>query len=233
VIVRARRDLLSAGKGSANGGREGRSGPLAWALVKSRASVSNRARGLLVRTSAASVPAKAADLLRITLVAGIPVMLVTDRRDAAVLIVLTATTAVVSRASRAPAPAQVIFTGLLTVASYLIAFGAVPGPAPDSAVAHFVLPAAAAPLVLGAALRTGVVASPRSDRRGIDVALIVITAGLTIALGAAWELVEFACDSFFGTEMAQGYDDTIRDLIADSAGAVTGAVLAVRFWPRR
>lgn len=60
-----------------------------------------------------------------------------------------------------------------------------------------------------------------------------MTAVLTIAFGAAWELVELACDAFFGTEMSQGRDDTIRDLIADSAGAVTGAVLAVRFWPRR
>jgi hypothetical protein len=186
-----------------------------------------------VGTSDASVSATAADLLRIMLVAGIPVMLVTDRRDAAVFIVLTAITAVVSRASRAPAVVQVIFIALLTVASYLIAFGGVGGSAPDSAVAHLVLPAAAAPLLLSAALRSGVVAWPRSERHRIDVALIVMTAGLTIALGAAWELVEFACDSFLGTEMAQGYNDTIRDLIADSAGAVTGAVLAVRFWPRR
>ena len=203
------------------------------APVKSPASVSNRARGGLFRASDASLSAKAADLLRITLVAGIPVMLLTDRHDAAVLMVLTATTAAVARASRAPAVAQVVFVGLLTVASYLIAFGGVGGSALDSAVAHFVLPAAAAPLLLGAALHSGVVASPRSDRHGIDVALIVMTASLTIGLGAAWELVEFACDSFLGTEMAQGYDDTIRDLIADSAGAVTGAVLAVRFWPRR
>jgi cell division protein FtsW (lipid II flippase) len=202
-------------------------------LVKSSARGSNPGRNMLFGTSDASVSATAADLLRIMLVAGIPVMLVTDRRDAAVFIVLTAITAVVSRASRAPAVAQVVFIALLTVASYLIAFGGVGGSAPDSAVAHFVLPAAAAPLLFSAALRSSVVAWPRSERHRIDVALIVMTAGLTIALGAAWELVEFACDSFLGTEMAQGYNDTIRDLIADSAGAVTGAVLAVRFWPRR
>jgi hypothetical protein len=42
-----------------------------------------------------------------------------------------------------------------------------------------------------------------------------MTVGLTIAVGAAWELVEFACDSFFGTDMAHGYEDTMRDLTAD------------------
>jgi cytochrome bd-type quinol oxidase subunit 2 len=203
------------------------------APVKSPASASNRARGGLFRASEASTSAKATDLLQITLVAGIPLMLVTERRDGAVLFVLTATTAVVSRASRAPAVAQVVFAGLLTASSYVIAFGGLGGGAIDSAVAHFALPAAAAPLLLSAALRSGVVAWPRSDRRSVDVALILMVAGATIALGAVWELVEFACDSLVGTEMAQGYDDTIRDLIADSAGAVMGAALAVRLWPRR
>jgi hypothetical protein len=59
----------------------------------------------------------------------------------------------------------------------------------------------------------------------------VLTVGLTVALGTSWELVEFACDSLLGTNMSPGYSDTIRDLITDSAGALTGAVLAVRFWP--
>jgi hypothetical protein len=193
----------------------------------------NGTRGARSATGDASVAAMAADLFRTTLIAGIPLMLATDRPGGAVLLALTATTAIVSRASRAPAPAQVLFTGLLTVVSYLTAFGGVASGAVDSAVAHFVLPAATAPLLLGAALRSGVVRWPRSDQRRIRLALIVVTAGLTIALGAAWELVEFACDSVFGTDMAQGYDDTIRDLIADCAGAVTGAVLAVRCWPRR
>jgi hypothetical protein len=100
-----------------------------------------------------------------SLVAGIPVMLATGRGDGAILIVLTATTAVVSRASRAPAVAQVLFVALLTVASCVMAFGGVGSAALDSAVAHFVLPAAAAPLLLGAALRSGVVAWPRSGRK--------------------------------------------------------------------
>lgn len=91
--------------------------------------------------------------------------------------------------------ARVLFVALLTVASYVIAFGGVGSAALDSAVAHFVLPAAAAPLLLGAALRSGVVAWPRSGRHGADLALILVAAGLTIAVGAAWELVEFVTRS--------------------------------------
>jgi hypothetical protein len=62
--------------------------------------------------------------------------------------------------SRAPAVARVLFVTLLTVASYVIAFGGVGSAALDSAVAHFVLPAGAAPLLLGTALRSGVIAWP-------------------------------------------------------------------------
>ena len=57
---------------------------------------------------------------------------------------------------------------------------------------------------------------------------------LRLSLGAGIPVVvELACDSFFGADMAHDYDDTIRDPTADAAGAVTGAVLAVRSWPRR
>jgi hypothetical protein len=181
----------------------------------------------------ARVSAKAADVLRLTLVGGVPFMLLTGRRDAGVLLVLTAITAVVARAIRAPAVADLIFVALLTVASYVIAFGGVGSWDLDNDVAHVVLPAAAAPLLLCAAVRSGAVARPVSGPRGTAVALVVVTAALTLALGTAWELVEFASDSLLGTNMSQGYDDTIRDLIADSVGALTGAVLAVRLWPRR
>jgi hypothetical protein len=124
--------------------------------------------------------------------------------------------------------AQVLFVALLSVATYVIAVGGVGSAALDSAVAHFDLPAAATRLLIGAVLRSGVVAWPRSGRHGADLALILVAAGLTIAVGAASELVELACDSFFAADMAQGYDDTIRDPTADAGGAMTGAVLAVR-----
>jgi hypothetical protein len=73
---------------------------------------------------------------------------------------VTASTAVVSRAVAHRQWEGVLFVALLTVASYVIAFGGVGSAALDSAVAHLVLPAGAAPLLLGAALRSGVIAWP-------------------------------------------------------------------------
>jgi hypothetical protein len=175
---------------------------------------------------------RAADLLRLVLLAGIPVMLVSGRSDAAVLMTLTGTTAVASRAAGPPAVAQLVFVGLLTIASYVIAFGGVGGAAADSAVEHFVLPAAVAPVLLGVVRQSGVIAVPGSLGGRRDVVIVAVVAGLTLALGTVWELVEYGSDAVFGTNMSPGYDDTIHDLIADTAGALTGAVLAVRFWPR-
>jgi hypothetical protein len=67
--------------------------------------------------------------------------------------------------------ARVLFVALLTVASYVIAFGGVGSAALDSAVAYFVLPVGAAPLLLGAALRSGVIAWPAGSQRRPLIAL--------------------------------------------------------------
>jgi hypothetical protein len=152
-------------------------------------------------------------------------MLATGGGDGAILIVLTATTAVVSRASRAPAVARGPLRRAADGRELRHRVWRRQERRPRQRRRAFRPSGAAAPLLLGAALR-GVVAWPRAGRHGADLALILVAAGLTIAVGAAWELVEFACDSFFGTDMAQGYDDTIRDPTADAAGAVTGTVPA-------
>jgi ABC-type Fe3+-siderophore transport system permease subunit len=50
----------------------------------------------------------------------------------------------------------------------------------------------------------------------------------TLALGAAWEILEFAVDRLFGTHLQYGLDDTIYDLIFDGIGGLivagTGAI---------
>jgi hypothetical protein len=117
------------------------------------------AESVLARSCGAMVFAMAADLLRITDRRN-PVMLATGRGPDAVLIVVTASTAAVARAVAHAQWHEVLFVALLTVASYVIAFGGVGNTALDSAVAHVVLPAGAAPLLLGAALRSGVIAWP-------------------------------------------------------------------------
>jgi len=85
-------------------------------------------------------------------------MLATGRGDGAILIVLTATTAAVSRASRAPAVAQVLFVALLTVASYVMAFGGVG--APPSTAPSRISSFRPLPLRCSSALRFAAASSP-------------------------------------------------------------------------
>ncbi len=58
--------------------------------------------------------------------------------------------------------------------------------------------------------------------RPMIVLFIVI---FTMALGALWEIYEFAFDQFFGTTLQHGNVDTMTDLILDLIGAVIIAAL--------
>lgn len=55
------------------------------------------------------------------------------------------------------------------------------------------------------------------------VLFIVVIASLGIALGALWEVGEWLADFVTPKQIVSGLDDTISDLILDSAGAVVAA----------
>lgn len=51
-----------------------------------------------------------------------------------------------------------------------------------------------------------------------------------VAMGAAWEVFEYAMDTVFGLNMMKtGLDDTMSDLIVDIAGAVIGAFAGLAY----
>lgn len=49
---------------------------------------------------------------------------------------------------------------------------------------------------------------------------------MSVALGALWEILEFAMDQFAGTQEQDNLFDTMIDLIMDVLGAILGSVLA-------
>lgn len=55
------------------------------------------------------------------------------------------------------------------------------------------------------------------------VLFIVIIACLGISIGAWWEVVEWVADFFTPKQIVSGIDDTITDLMLDSAGALLAA----------
>jgi hypothetical protein len=63
------------------------------------------------------------------------------------------------------------------------------------------------------------------------VGMGILTFALGGAIGAVWEIVEWSSDNVFGSELQESNDDTVYDLMADSAGALCGAALLVG-WAR-
>jgi hypothetical protein len=70
-------------------------------------------------------------------------------------------------------------------------------------------------------------AAPRIRTRRL--ALSVLCALVALAVGAVWEIGEFASDSWLGTATQAGNSDTMLDLVFDGVGAAgTGLALLVR-----
>jgi hypothetical protein len=94
---------------------------------------------------------------------------------------------------------------------------------------HFLVPLLGAPVVYIALARLDTLPDP-SDARGSRrhlTGLFVVTLAFGLAIGAAWEVLEWTSDELLGTELTGGEGDTIGDLVADAAGALCGGVLLV------
>lgn len=59
------------------------------------------------------------------------------------------------------------------------------------------------------------------------VGVFGVTLALGLALGAVWEMLEFASDHTVGSSLQLGLDDTMADLAADLLGSAVGAGLLV------
>lgn len=155
-----------------------------------------------------------ADLLRASLVAGVPALLIAGRTKDAFAMALIATTACVLRLARAPAPLDLAFVAALAADAWATSLGAFASFNRSDHVGHLVLSALATALLFHLARRV--------TTRAPGLAAIA-AAGLT--LGIAWELVEAAADATIGTNMSLSAGDTLGDLAADAAGALASAGL--------
>jgi hypothetical protein len=94
---------------------------------------------------------------------------------------------------------------------------------------HILVPLLGAPVVYIALARLDTLPDP-SDARGSRrhlAGIFVVTLALGLAIGAAWEVLEWTSDEALGSELTGGEADTIGDLVADTVGAICGGVLLV------
>lgn len=164
----------------------------------------------------------AADVLRLALIAGAPLMYTSGRTHAAASLAIIGAAALALRAAKAPAGLDLAFLAALSLDAWLTALGAFDGANREDRAGHLVLTALVTPVLVHGARRHGLAAAGRP----------AVAVALGFALGVAWELVELTADATLGTDMSLGAADTAGDLVADLLGAGLGA-LALRWWPTR
>ncbi|MEA2153914.1 MAG: hypothetical protein QOE11_54 [Solirubrobacteraceae bacterium] len=177
------------------------------------------------RPGSSQLAQRASDVLRLSLLAGAGLMLATGRTHAAAAIGLIGIGALLLRTARAPALLDLAFVTVLCADAWATSLGAFAHFNREDRPGHLLLSALATPVLAHLARRTGVVAATVPLRPGGRLAHLLVIAGLGVALGVAWELVEYGADALLGTNMSLGYGDTMGDLVADAAGASAAAAL--------
>jgi hypothetical protein len=99
-------------------------------------------------------------------------------------------------------------------------------------LAHFSLPFFLAPTLYIALARADVVPDPKDGTHVRHyIGMFIIAFSLGVAIGGLWEIWEWVSDHTFGSSLQLGLDDTVGDLVADTAGSACGAALLV-LWAR-
>jgi uncharacterized membrane protein YjdF len=175
---------------------------------------------------------RAADVVRAGLVCAAVAFLATSDGSAGLKALLVLAPALAARFARVPPAFELLFTLALAAEAIGTSLGAYDSISWGDTLSHTALPFLCGPVAYGTLARLGVAPEPGAAggaRAVLDAA--TLTAIAILALGVAWELVEWAADSALGTNYSRGYGDTRADLINDAIAAVASGVL-VAAWLR-
>jgi hypothetical protein len=172
------------------------------------------------------------DVLRLSLVAGAVGFLLAGDTSGAMLLGGAAALAWLVRLVNLPRAYDLAFMVAVVLQAWGEALGAYDAIPWFDNVAHFTLPFFFAPTLYIALARADVVPDPKDGTEPRHyVGIFVVAFALGVALGGLWEIWEWVSDHVFGSELQLGLDDTVGDLVADTAGALCGAALLV-CWAR-
>ena len=172
------------------------------------------------------------DVVRLLLVLGAVGFLAAGDRDGAILLGGAGALAWLVRPLQLPRAYDACFVAALALQAVGEALGAYDSLPWFDNVAHFSLPFFLAPTIYIALARADVVPDPKdsTDVRHY-VGIFVVAFALGVAVGGLWEIWEWVSDHTFGSSLQLGLDDTVGDLVADTAGSAAGAALLV-LWAR-
>ena len=172
------------------------------------------------------------DVLRLGLLAAAVVLLLAGDTTGAALLGGAGALAWVIRTVQLPRAYDAAFVLALSLQAGGEAAGLYDSLAWFDDVTHFTLPFFLAPTLYIALARADLVPDPKDETRLRHyVGMFVVAFSFGVALGGLWEIWEWVSDRTFGSSLQLGVDDTVGDLIADSAGSACGAALLV-LWAR-
>jgi hypothetical protein len=202
------------------------------ALAYDRVHPSSRTPGQCAVTVRRDRLTRAADIVRGGLLSAAVAFLATGDGSAGLKALLVLAPALAARFARVPPAFDLVFTLALAAEAIGTRIGAYDAISSEDTLSHTVLPFLSGPVVYGVLARLWLVPEPGAARgaRPLLRAATLTAVGI-LALGVAWELVEWAADSALRTDYAQGYSDTRGDLLNDARAAVASGVL-VAAWLR-
>jgi hypothetical protein len=172
------------------------------------------------------------DVVRLLLPVGAVAFLAVGDTSGAVLLAGAAALAWAVRPLQLPRAYDAAFMTALVLQAGGEALGAYDALPWFDNVTHFTLPFFLAPTLYIALARADVVPDPKDSDKGRHyVGIFVVAFALGVALGGVWEIWEWVSDHTLGSSLQLGLDDTVGDLVADTAGSAAGAALLV-CWAR-
>lgn len=168
------------------------------------------------------------DLLRLLLVLAAVVALVREVDSGSVVLALSAAAGLAVRPLLLPRLYDLMVLLALALQGFGEASGAYDSVAWFDRLVHFGIPFLGSGVIYLWLCRLDVLPDPRSDTtRQHLVGIGIVTFALGAAVGAVWELVEWASDGTLGSELQESNDDTVGDLAMDCLGAISAGLFLV------
>jgi hypothetical protein len=171
---------------------------------------------------------RVADALRVVLVGAAGAFLVAGDDAEALKALLVLAPSLAGRLVQVQPVFDVLFTLALAAEAIATGIGMDDGVLWDDTASHLLIPLLSAPVVYRVLAAASAAPTAGSTAPRPLLGAGVATAVGVLALGAAWELVEWGADHAFGTDYSQGHSDTLSDLLADAIAAIAGGLLVAR-----
>ncbi|HEV2071759.1 MAG TPA: hypothetical protein VGR26_18395 [Acidimicrobiales bacterium] len=174
-------------------------------------------------------------MARVTAIVAVPLALALSGSEGAIRFALVFLILLAPRFLHIPAPVDTAFAVALLVAAWAGAAGWYHAAWWVDVVVHFITTGVSAGATYLMLVHLGILV--RADLRGSvreRSRLVLLVVALGLAIGALWELYEWAARNWLGnTSIHVGYDDTILDLAMDGLGSLAVALVLVAALPRR